>query len=272
MTDNAVTVNPIHLNTNDPAQLHCQYPGEMTPQVVCISLDLEDGDFDIAYDPNVGGGRSAREFHGIVQRWVLESTPTASAANDLLDELTPAAQAMLNTATVEFDGSNWVGRCDDPDDLAGQIEDLDDGSLPVVEVHDAADWIEDIDEELAAVGRSITADTSDDEINTIADEIESAARSQCSGGGNAEDYMIIEGLGEYLTEHRDNLRDGERSHVEDLAIQIHNLEIELQDQVRKIYNWKAVHPRSGKRIDSTRALADRIDRSHTTVNGWVNGD
>src|SRR5689334_13481078 len=107
--DASLTINPVKLHEGDPAALHCHYPTQNDPQPCCLILDLEDGDLTATYNPNIDGGVTTREWNGIVRSWSIPCL-TAASANRLIDDVAPIAQRILDGATVEWDGSNHVGR------------------------------------------------------------------------------------------------------------------------------------------------------------------
>lgn len=103
-----VTVNK--LDESEPHQLYHRYPGQTNPQGCYIELDTRTGEWTADYNAEIGNAVPMDVWHSRTLRFRLGAVPNAAHANRLLEELAPLAQRILDGASVEWDGSNLVGR------------------------------------------------------------------------------------------------------------------------------------------------------------------
>lgn len=208
------TVSVQRIDETDPAALFRHYDGQTAPQPCFVELDLEDGVLRADWDAVIGNAVPASVWHRRTLRWAIPIL-TAAAANELLDELAPLAQTVLDGMVIDFDGSNRIGRAvpgaagDAAADAEAAIAARCDvasadwmyavGDL-VVE-YDAGDWFAPLTPgQLAELG--VTAEASDDELARIAD----AATEEAATAGDAG-YQVLHGALDYLRAERDALRD-----------------------------------------------------------------
>jgi len=192
------TVSVSVLDESDPAQLFHHYLGQYDRQPVHLELDAETGKFRADWNGEIGNGIPASVYHGRTLRWGLPLVPTVAAANRLVTDLIPLAQAVLDGYTVEWDGRNHVGY-PSTDAAASAIEAIGEQCAgfgepdsDVVQEYDAADWF---CEGLGDI--AITLDTTDAEITSFARQAERDATTL----GPA--YYILTGAEEYLATRRD---------------------------------------------------------------------
>jgi hypothetical protein len=126
-------------------------------------------------------GMPAGVWHGLTLRWQLPAL-TADAANALMGDIADAAGRVCDGFERAWDGHNFVGRYDEDareaqDEISRAIERREPWDpRDVIEPWDAADWLGALGG-LARQGEElgIAADTTDDELNTIADRVEEEA-------------------------------------------------------------------------------------------------
>ncbi|MFJ5635089.1 hypothetical protein ACIQF5_20930 [Streptomyces goshikiensis] len=185
-----VEVRPV----SGPDALHRQYHGQNEPQPAYIELGLEDGIFLADYD--AGGGTPGSVRAGIDQRWTIPVL-TQKAANELLAELAPVAQRVLDGSDVQWDGNNRVGRILTEDaqqayeTIAARCEGIEtyDGNPMLLSV-----WSVDTIGDVWSAGEAgITAQTTDGELEAIESRLTEEFRD-----GQDLDFVVINGLTEYL--------------------------------------------------------------------------
>ena len=179
------------------AELHLHYPRQTSPQPCHVELDLRRGDLSASANTEIGNAVPMAVHHGHVQRWTIPAL-RANSVNALLAEIAPLAGRVVAGYTSEWDGSYHVAVLnEDATDAQSEIEALCDATRSDDEarlrVWSASDWFAAIGDRIAqAVGIGITAATTDDELDTIADR-ETAA---------ADDVDVLEGLRPYLRDLR----------------------------------------------------------------------
>lgn len=197
------TVTVKTLDTDNQAQLYRQYQGQMQPQPVFVELDTEDGELSVDWSAAIGAGMSASVYHGRTLSWPLPRALTATAANELLANIAPMAQAVLDGYAIDWDGSNWVGAPTGPaavdaiDKIGEWCTESDWDPADTVCGYDAADWFS---EGLDEVG--VTAETTNEQLTVIAAQQDKDAATAGVCG-----FTVLEGALEFLTGYRDELRE-----------------------------------------------------------------
>lgn len=185
----------------DENELYQRYPSDFEAQPVYIELDLRYGRLyaDWAGDTS---GTPAEVYYGFVRRWSIPCL-TGTAANQLLDDIKPLAERIMADWAEEWNGNNMVAVLGkDAAAAEAEIEALTD--LDDEDVDDAGkvhEWGLDgatNGEEVETYG--ITADTTDERLDEIEDEI-LASLAECTNGGVA----VCPELGDYLTRLRAEL-------------------------------------------------------------------
>lgn len=198
---------------DDPTALHCHYPGQHTAQDTYLLLDLRDGQFTADYYAEPGENRRPMAVDtGHLIRWTIP-TLTATAANQLLADLAPTAQRILNDHDEHWDGNNWTVTLG-PDALTaydlideatggsneyGYHGDYDAFTADQLVAEYDADWTR-AEWDVAADYR-ITATTTDAQLHELEPVIGAEVSSWAESG-----VAVIHNLDRYLTDLRDDLR------------------------------------------------------------------
>ena len=174
--------------------LHCNYQGQTERQGCYIELDCQTGLLTATYNAEIGNAIPFSVYHGHDRRWGIPCL-IADAANDLLDEISPLAQRVLDGYTSEWDGNNHVARLSDDaqaaeDEIERLIDDLRVDETNGISDADAGEWLTETDP-------AITAQTTDEEIAALAEQAEQDAAY--------ERIVLIDAEG-YLTRLRDEMR------------------------------------------------------------------
>lgn len=202
------------LHCIEDAELFRQYHGQHEPQPCFIALDLPSGRLWADYNPHIGGGVEFDVVHGFERHWGIPLL-TAGAANELLDQIAPLAQKMLEHWEKDWNGNNMVAVLGDAAAeaeeqisglLGGQYDDHD-PRHPLADAARVQVWGLDTG---ALNGQEteefdITGDTTDERLDEIAQEIRDGL-ADC--GANPEAVVIVPGLVEHLRGLRDDQRAG----------------------------------------------------------------
>jgi len=182
---------------DDAYPRYVHYQGQHEPQDVRLILTQE-GTVYVDYDPIIGSGTTSDLHHDIDLAWSgIPSETTGAEINEFLRDVTPLMERVHAGHSVEWDGSNQVGRLDDDatkasDEIDRAIADNFEWHEPKFEMYDPADFFED--------GLSdLKADTTDDEINAI------AKRETLEAWTSA--VLFSDDAAEALTEIRDRLKE-----------------------------------------------------------------
>lgn len=174
--------------------LYCQYPGQTNQQDCYLELDCRTGLLTATYNAEIGNAIPFSVYHGHDRRWGIPCL-TADAANALMAEIAPLAERVLAGYRGEFDGNNVVARLsEDAVAAEAEIESVID-ALHVDETNGVSGV--EADEWLADCRPDITADTTDEELRTLAAKLEAEA---------AVEHMVLN-VTDWLTEQRQSLRN-----------------------------------------------------------------
>lgn len=177
--------------------LYCQYERQTEPQPCYIELDCQTGTLHASYNAEIGNAIPFSVYHGHDRRYGIPCL-TADAANELMEEILPLAQRVVDGYSRHWDGNNHVARMTDDADAAEQeIEDII-NALSVDETNgvtgrSAGDW-------MSGGDCPVTADMTDDELEAIASQLDDEA---------AEHHVVLSDTIEWLTERRQSLREEE---------------------------------------------------------------
>lgn len=142
-----ITIHTDNLRRGELAPLYRRFSGQYQPQPAYVSLD-EDGNVHADYCGIIGSGQPMDVWHGRTRRWGVNPEVNGDRLADLLES--GKVRALLERVhaghSVEWDGSNYVGRL--TDDARGASDDL--GRIFVDEtrtvdgggVWRAGDWID----------------------------------------------------------------------------------------------------------------------------------
>jgi hypothetical protein len=179
-------------------ELHLEYAGQHTRQDVRLCLDCERRELYCEANPEIGNAIPFRHFHGHVQTWTIPALK-GGAANALMEELVEEAEAICDGYSSEWDGHNHVADFTEAaksalEGITATLYGRQFDERDTINMWKATDWYQPIN---AASELGITADTTNEELDTIA---ESEERSASADGHD------VEGIREYLGEVRDELR------------------------------------------------------------------
>jgi len=200
-----------------PDALLCVYPGQMGPQDCYIALDLRDGSMWADYNGEIGNAIPFDVHHGIVRRYPIPVLVPATV-NDLMEQIAPHAQAVVDHSDIVWDGNNHVAKLDDEAVLAEErisgdgigvlVSDrfdperwIGEGVIGILydlesDVYwwDAGDWLFPVrDEVIARFAAGKTLDTLDEEYD---------------GDGSSEDSPVLIGLTQCLESLQAEALDG----------------------------------------------------------------
>ena len=189
-------VNIRKAEVEDPRAFFCRYQGECNAQPVFLYLDLQDGELFVSTWESDESSFPAATFNGTLRRWKWSGVPTPDQANDLMEEVAPLAQKMLDSSEVDFVEGNWVGTLGEEAQKAERA----------IEKALCAEWgrVCEMDPseffgDLADLG--ITAETTDEEIEKVVAEADYT--------GDEGVVYVVEDAGEFLREARDEMKDEE---------------------------------------------------------------
>jgi hypothetical protein len=104
--------------------LYCQYQGQHNPQPAYVTLDLDNGEINADYSGEIGNGMPMSVWNGVVRRYPIHNLLNASQIQEILEENLEAFQKIVDNSSVEWDGSNWIGKVNQQaHDIEGVFED-----------------------------------------------------------------------------------------------------------------------------------------------------
>jgi hypothetical protein len=183
-------------NTNELraklAPVYAHYKGQITPQDAYLWIDLEKETVEADYTGEVGqGGVPERVWHGLVRRVSISPYTKGTVLADLLEskEVAGYVQRMIDGFESVWDNSNWVAKLT-PDAERAERE-LELHIMHAIDptdhvtVYTAYEWIENAmvtDEDKATITipdvGTITADSTDDELETMARKMRKDAEDE----------------------------------------------------------------------------------------------
>jgi hypothetical protein len=174
--------------------LYLHYPGQYQRQNVYLYLDCESGEAEIRYNPEIGTAIPMRQWNGLLRAWPVNQPLKARAANQLLEELSPLLQSVLDGFESVWDGSNLVGRfnesaCQAHDEIEKVIEDflfrIPDSDIWYV--WEASDWLDSSDWR----DHDIPVDVDDETVDQIATKIRTEAEEydECDEITDLEEWI-----------------------------------------------------------------------------------
>ena len=192
----STTIKILHIDETDPAALHLHYSGQTEQQPCYVELDCETGELSADSNGEIGNGVPSRVWHGACLRWRIPCL-LPDVANELMDEIAPLSQTLVDGYSVEWDGNNHSGRhvTDESREAADEIERLcaeSGGEDREVQAWDAGDWLQ-------GGEPIVTADTTDEQLVTLAETLRDDAHEHGT--------HVLFGLDDYLSDLRDAARD-----------------------------------------------------------------
>ena len=108
-----ITINTSNLR-GEPIPLYKLYPGQNQPQRAFVSLD-EEGTVRAGINYEIGGAVPMDVWHGRTLRWSVSPYANGDSLADLLesDKVRALFERVRNGHSVEWNGSNMVGRLDE---------------------------------------------------------------------------------------------------------------------------------------------------------------
>jgi hypothetical protein len=181
-------------------ELYCQYPRQSNQQPCYVELRCQSGIITASYNAEIGNAIPCSVNDGHDQRWAIPCL-TADAANEMLAEIAPIAQRVLDGYASEYDGNNHRATfTDDARDAKDEIEQLIEAhrytydNSYVIGGMNADDWLSSTPE--------ITAATTDEEIEAMATDYQGIA---------AADNIVLLGMAKHLELLRQAHRDADEN-------------------------------------------------------------
>lgn len=237
--------------------LYCRFPTQTERQPCRLNFNPDLGLMWCDYAPSIGGGTTAERFHGMIL-YVEIPCINADAANRLMEEAAGLAETVMDGWRSFWNGSNLVGQLNASAQAAfGEIERLcaeenfAEGDYLMPEQISAPEWFVD-----GPTG--VTADTTDAELRSMVEVEVGFALREANGLLLDHDDVL-----QYLTAARDKARETVREELSKLARDVVMLRNRHDDQLARIYRWKAV--RDGQLVDSLRELGALVGMSHPHI-------
>lgn len=195
----------VAISIETTTNLYHRFPGQTSAQPCYVSLDPASGALSTDWSGQVGAGVPEAVWHHRVLRWKIPAL-RESAQAALLAKLVPLAERICAGHSVEWDGSNNVGRLTDDAAAANQEAALlcssysYENSDSELVVWEASDWYASLgSHEAQAEHLGIAATTSDEQLDAIArEQLEEAS---------AEGVAELENLERHLRDLRTCMQD-----------------------------------------------------------------
>lgn len=187
---------------DEEAPLYMHYSGQINPQSAYLEI-AQDGSIDAAYDAEIGNGVPANVWHGQRRRLPIPNELSKMGVLDLIEDHCADLQTLIAGMDDNWDGSNWIGTLTETASAAydrlDALNEIDIEDYCHIEVADAND----VDtRDLLGDDETITAETTDDEIEAMAERI----RAEWESNLNV-DHLIVTNLIDALTDHRGLIRE-----------------------------------------------------------------
>jgi hypothetical protein len=138
------TINVVKFDATEKAPVFHKYPKRNAPQGAYIELDCKTGRLAADWNAEIGNAIPFSVHHGHDRRYSISSSMSATAINELLDELAPIAQRIIDGYDAKWDGNNNVAVLNE-DAQAAETELIeaigDEEDQPKIEVWDVQDWL-----------------------------------------------------------------------------------------------------------------------------------
>lgn len=174
--------------------LHCQYERQTESQSCYIELKCQTGTLHARHSVEIGNAIPFSVYHGHDRRYGIPCL-TADAVNELMEEIRPLAQRVVDGYSRHWDGNNHVATLtDDAETAEREIEEIVD-ALSVDETNTVTGWS--AGDWMSGGDCPVTADMTDGELEALAKQIDDEA---------AESHVVLSDTIEWLTERRQSLR------------------------------------------------------------------
>jgi hypothetical protein len=171
------------IETESEYGLHCHYSGQTQRQGCYIELNCPNRTLSASYNPEIGNAIPFSVYHGHDQRFGI-NLMRGSTVNDLMEEILPLAQRVVDGYDSKWDGNNYIAKfTDNAQNALDEIEAICDSVEGDLEIWDAGDWLDavthqtDIAVEIESVG-TITVQTTDDELEEMERTIDAMAETE----------------------------------------------------------------------------------------------
>ena len=160
------------IECKNPTELHCHYPNQTESQPCYIEIDLDNETMCADYNAEIGNAVPFNVWHNRTRRYPIPCL-TGNAANELMKQLFPLAQKMVDGYETEWNGHNYIGTLNEKaqeaeDKLSEICESLcHESESDQIQEWEADDWLHGQLPE----GCVITANTTDGELRQIEDKI-----------------------------------------------------------------------------------------------------
>jgi len=199
-----------------PNALHCHYDGQTSSQGCYIELDCEAGTLTASFNGEIGNAIPFSVYHGHDQ-WFSIPMLTGDAANELMSEIAPLAERVVDGYDCDWDGRNNVATfTDDAQAAIDEIREICDtievDELNGVQEYDASEWLNaimhrcDLDGESCKYGQTVTVKIED--VGTITAKTTDKELIEMEGKIEAgmDANVVLIRLSELLSEERDNCK------------------------------------------------------------------
>lgn len=161
-----------------PKSLYCHYSQQTEPQDCYVYLDCDHATLRAEYDPEIGGAVTFAVWHNRTKRWHIPALRKA-AAWDLLQKIAHLATRIVDGYEARWDGSNHVGTyTEDAISAYEEITDMCQEAWQDTDTHlvvwQAEDWLADASD----IRAKVRADSTDEELSDLEDEIDTQACSE----------------------------------------------------------------------------------------------
>lgn len=131
-----------HLGDGSRAPLYQHYQGQTQAQPAYVELE-EDGTVNASYDPEIGGAVPMTVWHGRDRRYPVSNSISMDGLKALLAYITPLLQRVHDGLSIEWDGSNIVGRLTEAAENAeAKISRIcESDEWDTVDIMDAGEWL-----------------------------------------------------------------------------------------------------------------------------------
>jgi len=198
-TKTKITIDYVSTDALHP--LYVQYDGQVTVQPTYVEIDLDSGNLSADYSGDVGGGVPERVWNGDVVRYAIDPDLTASEINQLLDDISPAAQQLIEHRPERDYAGTIAGQLVIvATDTVDPIQQLCDRQTESGGIWDADMWIEadgmnqPLCKDHNIDGINLRHDSTDKELDEIARKLQELAR---------DEGVTLENLDSYLIDQRD---------------------------------------------------------------------
>ena len=202
MTETVTKVSIHHLGSEYLHPLYTQYGGQTSAQPAHISLDVRTGDLKAETNYEIGTAVPFDVWHGVIQRYGINNELTYTEINELMDELAPLAQRVIDGAEVGYNtqANLTASFSDDAQEAIESIEDkCEDIETTSGGVWQAEQWFAQVSAEEAY---GLTAKTTESELKTIIKEAIDEARLQ--------DDITVDGIESWIEGELEKLKKEEQ--------------------------------------------------------------